>query len=201
MSKGKIRKTRTASMTLWAVAALAVVGVLYTAFGSGHENTEATPSAASDNEMAAEAAFSPDKNIPAPDFALKDTQGKVVKLSDFKGKVVVIDFWATWCPPCRKEIPDFIDLYSKYKDKGFVMLGLSVDEGGLSDVIPFIKKNKINYTILMATNTDVPKAYGGIRGIPTTFVVDRRGIIREQFVGFRPKSTFESVITKLLEEK
>jgi len=120
------------------------------------------------------AAESPSQGTPAPNFALTSTDGKTVKLSDFRGKVVVLDFWATWCPPCKAEIPDFIKLYSKYKKDGFQMLGISVDQGGLGAVLPFMKEYGINYPIVLADN-DVVSAYGGIRGIPTTFVIDKQG--------------------------
>ena len=136
---------------------------------------------------------------PAPSFTLRDLNGKTVSLSDFKGKVVVLDFWATWCPPCVKEIPHFIELYEQYKDKGFVMVGISVDREGVSVVKSFAGKHRINYPILM-TDGQVDKAYGGITAIPTTFVIDRAGNIRQKYVGYRDKAVFEADIKALLAE-
>lgn len=136
----------------------------------------------------------------APDFELLDVNGKKVKLSDFKGKIIILDFWATWCPPCRAEIPGFIELYKKYKDKGVEIIGISLDEGGVRDVLPFIKEFGVNYTILIG-NYKVTQDYGGIRGIPTTFVIDRKGNIRAKYVGYRPKELFERDIIVLLNEK
>jgi peroxiredoxin len=142
----------------------------------------------------------PGEGKMAPDFALTSTDGKTIKLSDFRGKVVVVDFWATWCPPCKAEIPDFIKLYSQYKDDGFQMLGISLDQGGLSDVKPFMKDYGINYPIVMGDN-QVVAAYGGIRGIPTTFVIDKDGKIRASFEGYRSASVFEKLIQQLTSEK
>jgi cytochrome c biogenesis protein CcmG/thiol:disulfide interchange protein DsbE len=136
---------------------------------------------------------------PAPSFTLQDLNGKQVSLSDFRGKVVVLDFWATWCPPCVKEIPHFIELYEQYKDKGFAMVGISVDREGVSVVKSFAGKHRINYPILM-TDGQVDKAYGGITGIPTTFVIDRAGNIRQKYVGYRDKAVFEADIKALLAE-
>lgn len=135
----------------------------------------------------------------APSFTLQDLNGKQVSLSDFKGKVVILDFWATWCPPCVKEIPHFIALYEQYKDQGFAIVGISVDRGGISVVKSFARKYRVNYPILM-TDGRVDKAYGGIPSIPTTFVIDKAGNIRQKYVGYRDKAIFEADIKALLEE-
>lgn len=133
----------------------------------------------------------------APNFTLLDLEGKPFSFSDLKGKVVILDFWATWCPPCREEIPHFKALYSQYKSEGLEVVGISVDKGGVNVVKSFARDYEINYPILMG-NQEVAADYGGIRGIPTTFVVDRQGRIVEKFVGYRDKEVFESVIQKLL---
>ena len=135
----------------------------------------------------------------APSFTLQDLNGKTVSLSDFKGKVVVLDFWATWCPPCVKEIPHFIELYEQYKDQGFAMVGISVDREGIGVVESFARKYKINYPILM-NDGRVANAYGGITGIPTTFVIDRAGNIRRKYIGYRDKAVFEADIKAFLAE-
>lgn len=133
----------------------------------------------------------------APDFTLQDLNGNKVNLSDFSGKVVILNFWATWCPPCIKEIPDFIKLYDKYKDHGFVMLGLSVDQQGISRVKAFKQQFNVNYPILMA-DINVSDAYGNISNIPTTFVIDTKGKIQREYVGYRTKGVFEKDIKDLL---
>ncbi len=134
----------------------------------------------------------------APDFTLPDLAGDNLTLSDFKGKVVILNFWATWCPPCRREIPDFVYLYEKYKDEGLVIIGVNLDRGDSRAVKQFSENYKIDYPIVLG-NVNVTQDYGGIRGIPTTFVIDRNGDIKEKYVGYRPRATFEKAIKELLE--
>ncbi len=136
---------------------------------------------------------------PAPAWELKDVEGKVVKLSDFKGRVVILDFWATWCPPCRAEIPGFVALQKQYGEKGLTIIGVSLDEKGPKVVKPFMKKYSINYPIVMG-DTKTQNAYGGIEGIPTTFVIDGDGMIVSKHVGFAEKSVFEKELKPLLKK-
>jgi cytochrome c biogenesis protein CcmG/thiol:disulfide interchange protein DsbE len=133
----------------------------------------------------------------APKFSLKDVNGIEKKLSDFKGKVIIIDFWATWCPPCREEIPHFIDLYNQYKEQGLEVIGIALDMQGEKVVPGFVLKNNINYTILLG-NEEVSDLYGGIRAIPTTFIVDKDGNIRKKYIGYNDKEVFEKDIKELL---
>ncbi|MBA4406223.1 hypothetical protein C0389_03015 [bacterium] len=133
----------------------------------------------------------------APDFTLPTSDGKTLKLSDLKGKVVIVDFWATWCPPCRKGIPDLIALKKKYGSKGFEIIGVSVDTETKSEVVPFIKDYKINYPVVYG-NMNVYQQYGGIRAIPTSFVIDKQGKIIASYEGLHPLQTYEDHIKKLL---
>ncbi len=135
-------------------------------------------------------------NKQAPNFTLVDTKGKKVRLSDYKGKVVIIDFWATWCPPCRRGIPDLIDIQKEFKNKVSVV-GISVDTDTKGDVPSFIKNIGINYTVLFAS-PEVVQAYGNIEAIPTSFIIDKKGNIVNQHVGLTPKETYISEIKKLL---
>src|SRR6266436_529390 len=139
-----------------------------------------------------------DSRIAAPDWQLNDVDGKPVKLSDFKGKVVILDFWATWCPPCRAEIPGFIAIQTKYADKGFTMVGVSLDEQGPSVVKSFMHNFGMNYPVVMA-NQKIVLDYGGITAIPTTFVIDRQGNVVTAYQGAMDQATFESVIGPLIE--
>lgn len=139
-----------------------------------------------------------DNNYPvAPGFTLKDLNGDDLSLSDYRGKVVFVNFWATWCPPCRAEIPSFIELVDQYGKDGFEVIGIGVDPRDFSKVPGFVQQYNINYPVVYA-NGEVVTAYGGIESIPTTFVVDRNGRIVEKIVGSRPKNAFESIITGLL---
>ncbi|MEW6102946.1 MAG: TlpA disulfide reductase family protein [bacterium] len=133
-----------------------------------------------------------------PDFTLPTIDGETLTLSELSGKVIILDFWATWCPPCRMEIPDFIQLYSQYKDKGLLIIGLSLDESP-DNVRQFKEKMGINYPIVMG-NQKVTEDFGGIRGIPTTFIIDREGNIETKIVGYRSKEVFEKEIDSLLKE-
>jgi cytochrome c biogenesis protein CcmG/thiol:disulfide interchange protein DsbE len=132
----------------------------------------------------------------APDFSLANAAGGDIKLSDYKGKVVIVDFWATWCPPCRKGIPDLIELKNEYGDK-IAIIGISVDTDSKGEVVPFIKKMGINYPVAYAT-PEVTQSYGGVDAIPTSFVVDKEGKIVDMHVGLVPKADFTAVIDKLL---
>lgn len=132
----------------------------------------------------------------AANFKLMTTDGKELKLSDFKGKIVLLDFWATWCGPCRRGIPDLVELQKQYKED-LVVIGISLDSQTKSDVIPFMKEFKINYQVVYG-DAAVVKAYGNIQSIPTSFVIDREGKIVDQHVGLMPKSVYEKEIKKLL---
>jgi thiol-disulfide isomerase/thioredoxin len=134
---------------------------------------------------------------PAPSWELQDLDGKTVHSSDFKGKVVVLDFWATWCPPCRAEIPGFIELQKKYQAQGLAVVGVSVDQAGSDTIKSFAKKLGINYPVVL-TDTKIVDAYGGIDGLPTTFIINRAGSIVKQHLGFTEKSEIESEIKSLL---
>jgi cytochrome c biogenesis protein CcmG/thiol:disulfide interchange protein DsbE len=134
----------------------------------------------------------------AYDFELKDLDGKTHRLSDFRGKVVILDFWDTWCPPCRHEIPGFVELQKEYKDDGFVMIGVAFARYGPDAVREFMKDYKINYVNLIG-DQKVVDGYGGITSIPTTFVIDKEGNIYKKHVGFKAKSVFEKEIKELLD--
>ena len=111
--------------------------------------------------------------------------------------MVILNFWATWCPPCKREIPDFIELYEKYEEQGLVILGVSVDQGGWMVTKEFVDKAGINYPIVMA-NRDVIYQYGGIKSIPTTYVINQKGQIAGQFTGYRSKNVWEEQIKSVL---
>jgi peroxiredoxin len=132
----------------------------------------------------------------APEFALKDASGKLVHLSDFKGKVVLLDFWATWCGPCNIEIPWFMEFERKYKDRGFEVLGVSMDDGW-DQISPFVAAKKINYRVLLGDDR-TGDLYGSVEALPTTFVIDRDGRVASVHVGLSGKKEFEDAIEKLL---
>jgi len=128
----------------------------------------------------------------APDFTLTDLEGQKVTMSDYEGKIIILDFWATWCGPCKMEIPSFIKLQEDYKDD-VVVLGVSLDQGGPRTVVPFAREMKINYPVVFGDG-QVVQDYGGIRSIPTTFVIDRDFSIQRKYVGYTDHSVFEKDI-------
>jgi cytochrome c biogenesis protein CcmG/thiol:disulfide interchange protein DsbE len=136
---------------------------------------------------------------PAPDFALKDADGKTVRLSDYKGKVVLLNFWATWCGPCKIEIPWFMDFQRKHKDRGLQVIGVAMDDDGWDAVKPFVNQYAINYRVVLG-NDQTSQAYGGVEALPTTFMIDRDGRIADVHVGLAARSDFEDGIQALLND-
>lgn len=133
----------------------------------------------------------------APDFTLTDTNGASVKLSDFAGKVVILDFFASWCPPCRQAVPDFISLQKEYGPKGLAVVGVALE--GLADAKKFAERIGINYPVLI-DDERVSKDYGPVRSIPTIFVIGKDKNIRKLHIGYKAgdKEVFESEIQELL---
>jgi peroxiredoxin len=145
------------------------------------------------------ASVKPDKERkPAPDFALKDADGKVVHLADYRGKVVLLDFWATWCGPCKIEIPWFMEMQRKNKDKGFEVLGVAMDDEGWEAVKPFVTDLRVNYRVVIG-NDATAELYGGVDALPTTFLIDREGKIAAVHVGLTSKKDFEDGVAELLQ--
>jgi thiol-disulfide isomerase/thioredoxin len=136
---------------------------------------------------------------PAPAFSLVDLSGKKVTLAQFKGHPVVVNFWATWCGPCKLEMPWFEELNQKYKGQGLVILGLSQDEGTpVEDISKAVKRIGVTYTILQP-DENVPKLYGGVDYLPETFYVDPKGTIVEETAGAPTKDQIEANIKKIVE--
>ena len=133
-----------------------------------------------------------------PGFSLKDSNGQTVHLADYKGKVVLLDFWATWCGPCKMEIPWFIDFERQFKDQGFAVVGVSMDEDGWSAVKPYVQNMKMNYRVVLGDD-NVSTAYGGLDSLPTTLLIDRQGKIASVHVGVAMgKEDFKNAVVQLL---
>lgn len=142
-------------------------------------------------------AISDDSGYPsAPEFNLEDLNGNKHTLAAYEGKVIFLNFWATWCPPCRQEIPGFLELYDQYKEDGMVILGISLDQKGESVVSSFAEKFEISYPLIMA-NQDIMQAYQPGQYIPATIVIDKEGLIRERHVGYLAKEDMEKMFLQL----
>ena len=141
----------------------------------------------------------PQGAMVAPDFALKDLDGNTHKLSDYRGKVVVLNFWATWCPPCRQEIPSFIE-EQKELGPNVQFLGIALDDDGAATVKPWAASHGINYPVLI-TDESVTHNYGDINSIPATFYIDKQGRIRHAAIGAQEKSMLEENVKPLIAEK
>ncbi len=133
----------------------------------------------------------------APNVVFKTADGKTYDLNKLTGKVVIVNFWATWCGPCRKEIPDFIQFYKNYKDKGVEILGVSLDRDGWEKVTPFLKQAPINYPIVLG-NGEIAGKFSKFNAIPTTFIIDKNGNIVDEHTGVITKSQLEAKVKPLL---
>jgi peroxiredoxin len=133
----------------------------------------------------------------APDFSLKDAKGERLSLADYKGSVVLLNFWATWCAPCRTEIPWFVDFETQFQPRGFTVLGVSMDEGGWQVINPYVREHKINYPIVLA-NEEVNELYGGIEALPTTLLIGRDGKVAFIHNGLISRAEYEKEIRQLL---
>jgi peroxiredoxin len=119
---------------------------------------------------------------PAPGFSIAGLDGRLVSLSDYRGKVVVVNVWATWCPPCVDEMPSLEKLYRELKDENFALLAVSIDSEGTAAVVPFMKKHGLTFTVLMDSQATVQNSYK-ITGVPETFIIDKKGILVKKVIG------------------
>ena len=133
----------------------------------------------------------------APDFDLTDLQGHEVKLSDLRGKAVVLNFWASWCAPCKQEIPWFVDMQKRYGSQGLQVVGISMDDGDPKEVVKFAAENAMNYPVLFGQEK-VATEYGGIDYLPTTFYIDRNGVVLDRVYGQPEREEIEQKIKRAI---
>ena len=135
-----------------------------------------------------------------PDFTVKDLQGQTISSADLRGKVVLVDFWATWCQPCKKEMPGYQRLLDRYGSRGFAVLGLKFDTMmDTEDPVKFAKRIGVHYPLAVATD-GLKQKFGGIEGLPTTLLYDRQGILRKKVIGFEYTDAFDADLKSLLEK-
>ena len=177
----------TVPLILALVVVLAVAILLHRNWQTGTEAGKAGPGTAA----------GPSGSRTAPSFSLKDTNGNIYSSAQLAGKPAVINFFATWCPPCREEIPGFVEVYNKHKEKGFELIGISLDTDTRENLPGFLMNNGIGYRILFG-DLATARAYGGVSALPTTFFVGKDGEIKNIHVGYIGKDAFDKEVMKLL---
>src|ERR1700690_415638 len=166
------------------VVALAVAGMLYFGFHAARRPTPRTPAIT--------------KASVAPDFTLESLDGKSVRLSDLRGKAVLLNFWATWCGPCKIETPWFVELQNQYGREGLQVIGVAMDDSSKDDIAKFAKEMGMNYPVLLGKEA-VGEAYGGVPALPETFFIGRDGKIVDKIIGLKGKGEIEDSIKKALD--
>ena len=199
----KLNSMRKPTNPVTFVLIVAILLIVTTNFSSCH-----TDSASSVGAHGTSVTDAQGNKPAAPEVSFKDLDGKDVTLASYKGKVVILNFWATWCDPCREEIPWFIEFQQKYADKGFTLLGVAMDEEGKPVVQPFVQTtpfnvnghpNTMNYPIVIG-NDDIAEKFGGLLGLPTTIVISRDGKIQKKYIGSVDKAALEKDIQALLDK-
>ncbi|HKD78773.1 MAG TPA: TlpA disulfide reductase family protein [Candidatus Angelobacter sp.] len=194
-----------------ALGVAVIVSALFIAKLPAHSQNTAKPNTNSQNQTDSKPQESPAPSLPpmaetpktgsmAPDFTLTDMKGKRVQLSSFKGKAVVVDFWATWCEPCKIEMPWLVDLQKKYGPQGLQVLGVAMDDADDQAIQEFARKMGVNYPVLRGTEA-VADLYGGLDGLPATFFLDRSGKISDKAMGLESQSVIEDSIKHALGQK
>ena len=175
----------------WVIAAVAAAGLAAVAI-RGLGGASSTPGSGGAG------ACDPNAKPANLNFTLKDINGHDVTLSSYKGKVILLNFWATWCGPCKVEIPWFIEFQQKYQNRGFTVVGISADDP-IESLTPFIREYRMNYPVLQGLgHEDVQEALGPVWGLPTTLLISRDGKICQKHMGLAPKAEFEKAILGLL---
>lgn len=184
-----------------------LTGLLLAGCGQGDKEPKSTPPSRIVGKLVAGSPTRPPNAIKAPDFTLNTINGRPFSLRELEGKVVLLNFWATWCAPCRREIPDLIQLHRKYNPQGLEIVGLSLDTVPVETIAGFVRDWNMNYTVLIdgpqSQVQEVVRRYGQatgrpITGIPTTFIIDREGYIVKGYIGPRSEEIFYQALKPYL---
>lgn len=178
---------------------LLCIGLIAGVTGCGSEDENSAADAPKTNTEAKAGKTYKTNPVPAPNLDLKTLNGQTINLAEQSGKVLLVNFWATWCAPCRKEIPDLIDLHDEYKSDGLRVIGVATDQEGREAVKPFVDKHKINYPIVLDTSKTVQGEFDQMYGLPTTYVVNPDGKIVRRVLGVFPVEEMRPTLTEMLQ--
>ncbi|MFI5345146.1 MAG: TlpA family protein disulfide reductase [Elusimicrobiota bacterium] len=173
-------------MKKFAIAAVVAAGAVVVYMTATPRSSE--PGAPAGSEAVSEA---------APPLSAPTVEGKTLSLTDYKGKVVLVDFWATWCDPCKEEIPVLVKMHDRLKDKGFVILGVSMDEEGATAVKKFTAKHPISYPVILNNGERAPKGWT-VPGLPTAYLIGRDGTVRKRWFGEKDPAELEDAVNAAL---
>lgn len=188
----------------WLFSVLLACTLTVTAGCSSDDGSASDPAASAERlpsqsgMPASEKIQSPDDPKPAPDVTVETMDGETIALANRPGEVLLVNFWATWCAPCRKEIPDLVDLQNEFGPQGLTVIGVSLDQQGAEVVKPFLDEYAINYPIVLDAEGAVEKAFGGVYGLPMTYVIGPEGRIQHRVLGLFPTEEMQPKITALL---
>jgi peroxiredoxin len=175
-------------------------GVLLAASACGSDGDRSSPPARQAESSRSGTSYETDP-VPAPDLTLKTMDGRTINLARQTGKVVLVNFWATWCGPCRREIPDLVNLYTELKDEGLVIVGIAVDREGAEVVKPFVQEREINYPIVLDPDQSIESHFDAMYGLPTTYLVNPDGKIVRRILGVFPIEEMKPRLQEMLQAK
>jgi thiol-disulfide isomerase/thioredoxin len=181
---------------LWAI--LLCVGLLIGAGACTSDNDRSPAEAPRTSQQAQSGTSYETSPVPAPDLTLETMDGRRINLADQSGKVVLVNFWATWCGPCRREIPDLVNLYSEMKDEGLLIVGIAVDREGVDVVKPYVQEKRINYPIVLDPDQSTESHFDAMYGLPTTYVVNPEGKIVRRVLGVFPVDDIKPTLKDML---
>lgn len=182
-----------------ALCALLCLSIVVGLTGCGSDSKTSSPDSAPKASTAARSGPDYKKNpVPAPSVTMTTLDGDTIRLDEQRGKVVLVNFWATWCSPCRKEIPDFVNLYSELQSDGLLIVGVATDDEGERKVGPFVEKHNVNYPIVADTSRTIESKFEAMYGLPTTYVVNPDGQIVRRILGIFPTEEMRPALESML---